>query len=118
MEVYLLFLLFTKHFIVDFPLQWEYQWRNKGRYGHPGGLIHAGLHGIGTYLCFIWIGFNIAIVFAVFDMVVHYHVDWAKMNLNARYGWKPDNSEYFWWLLGADQFAHAMTYVFLVNLVT
>lgn len=41
--VELLFWLFTKHFIVDFPLQaFPYQYQNKGTYGHPGGLLHSG----------------------------------------------------------------------------
>ena len=108
MEIYLLFLLFTKHFIVDFPLQWEYQWKNKGTYGHPGGLIHAGLHGIGTYLCFFWISVPVAVVLAVFDMVVHYHIDWAKMNI-AR-GLTVQDKKYWFWL-GFDQLIHALTYL-------
>jgi hypothetical protein len=119
--VLLVFALFTKHFVVDFPLQWEYQWQNKGRYGHPGGLIHAGLHGIGTYLCFVlclpWIAIDLAICFAVADAVVHYHIDWAKMNLNARFGWRPESSEKFWWLLGLDQYLHALTYITMIGLL-
>jgi len=113
----LLICLFTKHFIIDFPLQWEYQWKNKGKYGHPGGLIHATLHGIGTYLCFIWFDITIALVFAVADAVVHYHIDWAKMNLNAHFGWKPESSEKFWWLLGLDQYLHALTYITMIGLL-
>jgi ribulose 1,5-bisphosphate carboxylase large subunit-like protein len=52
------------------------------------------------------------------DMVIHYHVDWAKMNINKKYGWKADTHEAFWILLGLDQLAHAATYVWLVSLVT
>ena len=119
--IILLLALFTKHFVVDFPLQWEYQWRNKGRYGHPGGLIHAGLHGIGTYLCFIfccyWIGIDLAVFFAVCDAVIHYHIDWAKMKVNARFGWQPESSAKFWWLLGLDQYLHALTYITMIGLL-
>lgn len=67
----LIFLLFTKHFIVDFPLQWEYQWKNKGTYGHPGGIIHAALHGIGTYFCFFWLSVELALWLAVADMLLY-----------------------------------------------
>lgn len=109
--------LFTKHFIVDFPLQVEYQWRNKGTYGHPGGIVHAVLHGIGTYLCFCWITIEIAIIFAIADMIIHYHIDWAKMKLNSRFAWKPESSKEFWWLLGLDQYLHALTYILMIGLL-
>ena len=43
------FVLFeAKHFLCDFVLQSAYQYRNKGIYGHPGGILHAGLHGLGS----------------------------------------------------------------------
>ena len=113
----LVLLLFTKHFIVDFPLQTKYQWSNKGTYMHPGGMLHAFLHGAGTARCFWWYAPVACVSLAIIDAFLHYHIDWAKMNLNDYFGWKPDNSEYFWWLLGADQFAHAVTYVWLVSLV-
>jgi len=41
-ELLLILLLFTKHFVLDFPLQTKFQWSNKGTYGHPGGLLHSG----------------------------------------------------------------------------
>ena len=113
----LISLLFIKHFIVDFPLQNKYQWSNKGTYGHPGGLLHASLHGLATMLCFWWYAPLACIYLGLIDAVIHYHVDWAKMNLNSKMGWGPTTHEQFWWLLGADQLAHAATYIFLVNLV-
>jgi hypothetical protein len=33
-----------KHAVADFYLQTAYQYSNKGKYGHPGGIIHAGIH--------------------------------------------------------------------------
>ena len=36
--------LMAKHALADFFLQTKYQWANKGRYGHPGGLLHAAIH--------------------------------------------------------------------------
>jgi hypothetical protein len=111
-------LLFTKHFVVDFPLQYRYQYSNKGTYGHPGGILHASLQGLGTMACFWWYAPLACVWLGFIDAVVHYHVDWAKMRLNARMGWGPMTHEQFWWLLGLDQFLHAMTYVGLVALVT
>ena len=48
-------LLQMKHFAVDFLLQTRYQWENKGTYLHPGGLLHAGLHGLGTLAVCVFI---------------------------------------------------------------
>ena len=110
--------LFIKHFIVDFPLQTPYHYLNKGTYGHPGGVQHALFHGVGTALCFVlWAPFA-AIILGAIDGLIHYHVDWAKVKLNNKYGLTPTNSEKFWWLLGADQLAHYLTYIGLVALVT
>ncbi|PCI59979.1 MAG: hypothetical protein COB34_03150 [Methylophilaceae bacterium] len=108
--------LFIKHFICDFPLQmfpWLYQ--NKGRYLHPGGIVHAGAHGLGTFIVLnFFIGSHAAMLYAIIDMMVHYHLDWAKMNLSDHYNLKPDSSEWFWLLLGLDQLLHHLTYFAIV----
>lgn len=108
----LLLFLQIKHFICDFPLQaFPYQYTNKGKYGHPGGLIHSGIHAIGTFLIFMFVNFGTALAFAFADFLIHYHIDWAKMNINKKFGFKPDNSEWFWILLGIDQLLHQLTYI-------
>lgn len=124
-ELTALFLLFVKHFIVDFPLQvWSYQYENKGTYGHPGGLLHSGLHALGTFLIFFFLfGFSSAAIYAAvflaaIDGVVHYHIDWAKVKINRKNGWSPTTHHQFWVLLGFDQLLHSLTYLFLVSLVT
>lgn len=104
----------VKHFIVDFLLQTKYQWSNKGTYGHPGGVLHAGLHGVGTYLCVaLVVRPDIALGLALIDWVVHYHIDWAKMRLNSRLGLTPQDSR-FWVLLGLDQLLHQLTYIAII----
>lgn len=110
--------LLIKHFAVDFPLQTKFQWSNKGTYGHLGGVLHASLHGLGTYLVLCWYAPVVGIYLAVMDALIHYHVDWAKMNINKRMQWGPATHEQFWWLLGADQFLHMLTYVLIVSMVT
>lgn len=120
-----LLLLFVKHFIADFPLQkWAYQYANKGTYGHPGGLLHAGIHVIGTFAVFMFMfdQLSLAAVYvagflALLDGVIHYHVDWAKMSLNKAKGWGPNTHNEFWVLLGVDQLLHALTYILLVSLL-
>lgn len=102
----LMFLLITKHLIFDFFLQFPRHYLNKGTYGKWGGIEHAGLQAIGTWLI-------LSPVAALIDFIIHYHVDWAKMKLGAIYGWKPDNAK-FWWALGLDQYAHYVTYIGLI----
>lgn len=115
-ELIIIALLFTKHFIVDFPLQPRYMYSNKGTYGHPGGLVHAWLHGIVTWMILAFFT-PYAILLGLLDAVVHYHIDWAKMNINRIKGWGPTTHEEFWWLTGLDQFLHALTYIGIVALV-
>ena len=112
-----LLLLTIKHFVVDFLLQNKFQWSNKGKYGHPGGLLHAGLHGIGTALCLYSFDWTDILFLAGFDAVIHYHIDWAKTNINERMGWGPTTHEQFWWILGADQLLHSLTYLAIIGLI-
>jgi hypothetical protein len=113
--ILLLTLFGIKHFIFDFLLQRAYQYQNKGIYGHFGGVLHAGLHGIGTFACLVLFNPFFALVAAIFDSVVHYHVDWAKTNINSRFGWGPNTHEEFWWLLGLDQLLHYLTYIAIIG---
>jgi hypothetical protein len=118
-DILLLLALFTfKHFLVDFPMQRPYQWMNKGTYGHLGGIEHSGLHFVGTVLLMCWfVSYPVALMAGLVDAVIHYHIDWLKMNINKRKGWKPDTHPEFWVLLGLDQFAHTMTYIGIVWMI-
>ncbi len=113
--VALLALFAIKHFIFDFLLQKSFHYENKGIYGHPGGLAHAALQGIGTIIA-LWFFADIVwcLLMAMFDFLVHYHVDWAKTNINQKYNLTP-NDEKFWWLLGLDQLLHSLTYVVIIG---
>lgn len=138
-EVALLLGLFIKHFICDFPLQatpWMY--KNKGSfvwifvrrwwipvYPHPGGVVHAGLHAIGTSAvvagCLMYYGYAqpkilaLAQVAAFTDFLCHYVIDFSKINVGKYFNLKMDNSEWFWILLGFDQLLHALTYFYIVH---
>lgn len=118
-DTLILFVAFCfKHFIVDFPLQPKYMWANKGTYGHLGGLLHAGLHGASTllvlvsaYYLHVQVRWEMLLLAATVDAVVHYHVDWAKMNINRAKGWTATTHPEFWNLVGLDQLLHYLTYV-------
>lgn len=107
-----LLILQVKHYICDFVVQSDYQYANKGKYGHPGGLIHAGLHALGTLAAFLVITPSPAVGAAIVvgEFLTHYHVDWTKQQLIGRRRWKFPQAE-FWWTFGADQVVHQCTYL-------
>lgn len=114
--VLMLALFGVKHFIVDFPLQQPYQYLNKGTYGHPGGLLHAGLHALGTgIVLWLFAPLDWIVLMMLFDAVLHYHIDWAKMRLNSHFKLAPNTDEKFWWLLGFDQLLHWLTYCAIIG---
>lgn len=107
----ILFLLFVKHFLVDFVWQTDKMVQEKGQYGKWGGIHHSLLHAALTYAILIHVlGIQAAAMLAVFDFLVHYHVDWAKMNI-ARNLTVQDKRYWFW--LGMDQLVHAVTYLII-----
>ncbi|MGE0830283.1 MAG: DUF3307 domain-containing protein [Hyphomonadaceae bacterium] len=108
--------LFIKHFLVDFVLQNGYQLRNKGTYGHPGGLLHSGLHALFSVAALLLFTSSASVIGAVcvVEFVLHYHMDWAKDHLVRHYGWKISDRAY-WHAFGFDQLIHALTYVAIAS---
>lgn len=107
-----------KHFIADFVVQTEYQWRNKGTYGHPGGFVHAGIHAAGSVLAVLVLGVSaggLALVLAA-DFVIHYHLDWCKERFNRQRNLSHTDALY-WVSFGVDQFLHQMTYLAILWLL-
>lgn len=113
--LYILLILSIKHFVIDFPMQGPYQWMNKGTYGHPGGILHSGLHAVATALILIFVTTPMtAALLASIEFLAHYHIDWAKMNINKKMGWGANTHPQFWTLLGVDQLLHTLTYLWIV----
>ena len=78
--LFALAVLATKHVIFDFFLQTSYQWKNKAIYGHPGGLIHAGLGMQWGPARSFWCQHRLALVamgIVAGEFLVHYHIDWC-----------------------------------------
>jgi hypothetical protein len=114
MLFYLLIALQVKHFVFDFVLQNRYQLDNKGTYGHPGGILHAGLHGLGTGIIVFYFTDTVTAAFlGALDMLIHYHIDWAKVKLNSKMRLTPADQN-FWVLLGLDQYFHQLTYIVIL----
>ena len=131
METYLLggmTYLLLKHFIFDFTrLQTPWMYLNKGTYGHLGGVAHALIHAVTTLPLLLFFaqsenhpfGMILGPVIAVssclsFEFLVHYHMDWLKMNWCRKKGYKADTHTQFWWWLGVDQLVHGLTYVYIL----
>ncbi len=111
--------LVVKHTVADFFLQTPYQFLNKGIYGHPGGLLHAGIHAALTAPVFLVLpagSLALAALILGGEVAVHYHVDWLKEQVKKRYDLQPDGAG-FWQALGLDQLAHMLTYVAIVALL-
>ncbi len=111
----------AKHFLFDFVFQSDWQVRNKGTYGHPGGMVHAGLHAAGTLAVLLFASTMLGAVtpwasltLAVVDFLLHYHIDWIKAQLSRRMHLTPDKHA-FWIAMGADQAAHQATYLGLIT---
>jgi hypothetical protein len=105
--------LLVKHTLADFLLQTDRIFREKGRYGAPGGLQHALIHVLLTapvFLLFPGDGPALGALLLAAEFFVHYHIDWAKEQIVKHEGWSP-NDTVFWWALGIDQLLHGLTYV-------
>jgi hypothetical protein len=111
--------LLIKHAVADFFLQTAFQWRNKGQYGHPGGLVHVGIHALLTLPVFIILpprSLAVAGIVLLAEALVHYHIDWLKDQLVKRRRWTAADDSY-WRALGLDQMLHGLTYVGMVWLL-
>lgn len=108
--------LVFKHMLGDFFLQTAFQYRNKGTYGHPGGLLHALIHiGLTAPVFFIiapesWLA---GLLILLGEFVVHYHVDWMKEKVVTARGLGVTDAM-FWYALGVDQLCHHLTYIAIV----
>lgn len=117
--ILLLTLLLVKHFIWDFWYQPPFMWQNKGTFGHLGGIVHSGIHAVTTFIILtFWLENPFGVLaLSVFEFVVHYFTDYAKMNINKFKGWGATTHNEFWQLTGLDQLVHQLTYVAILAAV-
>lgn len=116
-EIYVLLALFgIKHFLADFVFQYDYMVREKGVYGAEGGIHHAAVHTVGTFFVLMTVISHspMVMILSVADGIIHYHIDWAKQQLNR--GLTPSDRK-FWFYIGLDQLLHYLTYIALIYLV-
>lgn len=106
----ILVLLQVKHWYIDFVNQSEEEVKHKGIYLNWLGVKHSLKHGFGTFLVFAVAGLPYAILIGILDFVLHYHIDWSKMN----YGNRDITTPQFWNHLGLDQMAHQISYLLYI----
>lgn len=110
-----LFVFQIKHFVCDFLLQTYDQIRFKGKYLHPAGLLHAGLHMVGSVPA-LWVLTHTPATIAtlvIAEFLIHYHTDYAKARLDGSLRLNDQNSLY-WAIFGGDQLIHQLTYVGMI----
>ena len=117
-ELFLLFIfLQIKHWYIDFINQSNEEVASKGIYGDRLGIDHSAKHGIGTMFCIVaaigtpYIAF--AAILGFLDFILHYHIDWAKMN----WGNRDIKTKQFWAHLGLDQMLHQLTYIGIAYII-
>ena len=109
-----------KHFLCDFLFQTYELIRFKGKYLHPAGLLHAGLHMLGSIpaLLVLYIP-NVAraplpiVVLIAAEFVIHYHTDYAKARIDSALRLNDQNALY-WAIFGGDQLIHQLTYLGMI----
>jgi len=106
-----------KHFFCDFALQTGWMISKKGSYFHPGGLVHAFLHLLGSIPALLILTHNprIVITLLIVEFIVHYHADFAKARVD-RHFHLPIDSNGYWIIFGLDQLIHQMTYLAMTYL--
>ena len=79
----ILLLLLAKHIICDYFFQEVAGYTKKHIYLHRHGIEHAALHAVSTFLVLYVLPITAPMVFvvALLDGVIHYHIDWTKLNI-------------------------------------
>ena len=110
----ILVLLQVKHWYIDFVNQSEEEVKHKGIYMDWLGIKHSLKQGMGTFLVFFLIAMpDVALLVGFLDFLLHYHIDWCKMN----YGNRDITTPQFWNHLGLDQMAHQLSYIFFIYIL-
>ena len=104
-----------KHFFCDFAVQTLRQVQEKGVYGRRGGIEHAGLHAITSIppLLILTRAPQVIAAFVAGEFVLHYHVDWAKAQIDRVFKLTVADQAY-WAIFGLDQLIHQLTYFAMV----
>jgi hypothetical protein len=119
-----LFALFVKHMYCDWVIQTDAMVKGKGILFNSDGIEHSLDHGVFTYAVLIGVSvfalhnpnvntvLLVAGIFALIDTVLHYIIDYIKMNYNKSNSLAVSDNK-FWIAIGVDQLAHYTMYLFI-----
>lgn len=115
MTVLMLIWLQVKHYVADYLMQPKWVLFAKGDMRRAGGYVHAAIHAVGSIPAYLIAGLELVdiAILCVAEFVVHYLVDFIKVDLSARSKGGPDTMIY-WALHGGDQLLHQLTYAGLI----
>jgi hypothetical protein len=96
----------------DYFLQTPRMLAGRSTYFHVGRAQHATVHAAGSTLVFLAMSASLPFILLVVlvEWVIHFHIDWAKAVYSDSRQHTPAQAA-FWAAMGADQFAHQLTYV-------
>jgi hypothetical protein len=115
MTILMLVWLQLKHYVADYLMQPKWVLFAKGDMRRAGGYVHAGIHAVASIPAYLIAGLGLTdvAVLCVAEFIIHYVVDFIKVDLSARYKSGPDTTIY-WALHGGDQLLHQLTYAGLI----
>lgn len=108
----------VKHLLGDYVLQNAYILAHRRVWGHPGGLLHVGIHAGLTLPLLLAAGVQGWLFAAILigEALFHYHLDWWKDATIHRHGLTPQDRAY-WWLTGLDQMLHQLSYLVIAGII-
>lgn len=108
---YLIIAFAFKHFLADFVFQTEYMDRkNTATHWELPLLCHCLVHGILTFFVVSRYGTTLALQIALVDVAAHFFIDAIKLHIRIDV-----NKKSYWFVFGADQFLHYLTYFVVVR---
>lgn len=109
----------VKHFLGDYVFQNAFILNHRRIWGHPGGVLHVGVHAVLTLPILMVAGVSgwLLAVLVAGEALFHYHVDWVKDSWIHRAGLTTSDKQY-WWFTGIDQALHQLSYLVIAGLIS
>lgn len=109
----------VKHFLGDYVFQNAFILNHRRIWGHPGGVLHVGVHALLTLPILMVAGVSgwLLALLVAGEALFHYHVDWVKDSWIHRAGLTTSDKQY-WWFTGIDQALHQLSYLVIAGLIS
>lgn len=109
----------VKHFLGDYVFQNAFILNHRRIWGHPGGVLHVGVHAVLTLPILMVAGVSgwLLALLVAGEALFHYHVDWVKDSWIHRAGLTTSDKQY-WWFTGIDQALHQLSYLVIAGLIS